>query len=146
MGKKVKIPINSLDENMDRDKKLKDTLNAEAIIIDLAFNEETNSLEFDINAEEGEFGPTDPYKTIVENGEDFNSDYDEANKAALDQYSDNPNNIIDEYGMHIDSGKIVEVSPEDEELAKTPEDERDDLDEEGYPKNDAVKDNGDNMK
>ena len=39
--------------------------------------------------------------------------------------------------MHIDSGKIVELSPTDEALARTPEDDRDDLDEEGYPKNDT---------
>lgn len=38
--------------------------------------------------------------------------------------------------MHIDSGKIVQLDPLDEELAMTEEDQRDDLDEEGYPKND----------
>ena len=40
--------------------------------------------------------------------------------------------------MHIDNdGDSVLLSPEDEILARTEEDERDDLDEEGYPKNDA---------
>ena len=33
-------------------------------------------------------------------------------------------------------GKILEIDPEDELLARTPEDERTDLDEEGYPIND----------
>ena len=44
---------------------------------------------------------------------------------------------LDELGMHIDS-KIVELLPIDEELSKTLEDDRDDLDEEGYPKNDRI--------
>jgi hypothetical protein len=37
--------------------------------------------------------------------------------------------------MHIDDGEITEVDPADAALAHTPEDDRDDLDEEGYPKN-----------
>jgi hypothetical protein len=39
-------------------------------------------------------------------------------------------------GMHIDNGEIVDLDPIDEVLGRTPEDRRDDLDEEGYPKND----------
>ena len=46
-------------------------------------------------------------------------------------------NELDELGMHVDDGDIVELKPEDEYLAQTPEDERTDLDEEGYPINDA---------
>jgi len=38
--------------------------------------------------------------------------------------------------MHIDNGEITELDPLDEALSHTPEDDRDDLDEEGYPKND----------
>jgi hypothetical protein len=38
--------------------------------------------------------------------------------------------------MHISDGKIVETNPIDEAISRTPEDDRDDLDEEGYPKND----------
>ena len=41
--------------------------------------------------------------------------------------------------MHVDGGEIVELDPEDEFLARTPEDERTDLDEEGYPINDSPK-------
>ena len=52
-----------------------------------------------------------------------------------------PDPAIDEFGMHIDSGKIVELDPIDEELSRTPEDDRDDLDEEGYPKNDENPEN-----
>jgi len=39
--------------------------------------------------------------------------------------------------MHIADEEELELSPEDELLARTPEDERDDLDEEGYPVNDV---------
>ena len=35
-----------------------------------------------------------------------------------------------------DSKEYIEVDPIDKILARTPEDSRDDLDEEGYPKND----------
>ena len=45
---------------------------------------------------------------------------------------------VDKLGMHIDNaGSIVNVDPIDEVLGHTPEDDRDDLDEEGYPKNDT---------
>ena len=101
----------------------------------LVFNEEANSFEIDVTSTDAEYDHPDPYKTAVENGADANSDYDEANNGALDHYKDDPNKITDEVGMHVDSGKILELSPEDEELARTPEDDRDDLDEEGYPIN-----------
>ncbi|MDB5014000.1 MAG: hypothetical protein JWQ25_2202 [Daejeonella sp.] len=101
----------------------------------LVFNEEANSFEIDVVSIDDEYDHPDPYKTSVKNGGDSNSDFDEANSGALDHYQDNPTEIIDELGMHIDSGKIVEISPEDEELGRTPEDDRGDLDEEGYPKN-----------
>ena len=40
--------------------------------------------------------------------------------------------------MHVDiKGDSVLLSAEDEILARTAEDDRDDLDEEGYPRNDA---------
>ena len=133
-------------DNQDRDQTSKEDLGAEADVDNLAYNEEANSYEFDVHVDDGEYDHPDPYKTAVENGGDFDSSYDEANNMALDQYQDNPDSIIDEYGMHIDSGKIIELDPVDEELAQTPEDERDDLDEEGYPKNDMDKDSGDNMR
>jgi hypothetical protein len=39
--------------------------------------------------------------------------------------------------MHIDNGQSVELNPEDELLGRTVEDDREDLDEEGYPVNDS---------
>ena len=119
MSKKRRTGLDFPDENLDRDKKPKEELNAETEIDNLAFNKEANSYEYDVDVEDGDYDHPDPYKTVAENGADFNSDYDEANKEALDQYKDDPNSIVDEYEMRIDSGKITEVSPEDEELAKS---------------------------
>ncbi|WP_423148486.1 hypothetical protein [Rubrolithibacter danxiaensis] len=127
------------DENLDRDKVLKDELGAEIDKDDLSFNEEENSYELDVESKDGDYFHPDPYDTAAKNGEDYNSTYDEANAAALDEYSKDASleTDLDDLGMHIDDGSIVEVDPIDESLAQTPEDERDDLDEEGYPKNDA---------
>ncbi len=133
-------------DNPDRDQKLKEELNSETDINNLAYNKEANSFEYDVNVNDGEYDHPDPYKTAIENGGDSNSTYDEANKEALDQYEDNADSILDEYEMRVDNGSIVKLDPIDEELAKTPEDERTDLDEEGYPKNDLDKGHGDNMK
>jgi hypothetical protein len=47
------------------------------------------------------------------------------------------NESLEGVAMHIADEEELELSPEDELLARTPEDERDDLDEEGYPVNDV---------
>lgn len=128
------------DENLDRDKRMKEE-GAEVGREDLSFNEEDDSFEIDVRSEDEDYDHPDPYNTAAKNGTDFDSDYDEANLTAVDEYrrvNDDIEPEIDEYGMHIDSGKITKLSNLDEELARTPEDDRDDLDEEGYPKNDAA--------
>ncbi|MFS2021930.1 hypothetical protein ACEN88_35910, partial [Massilia sp. CT11-108] len=79
------------------------------------------------------------YHTTAKNGEDFNSTYDEANPYDVDGEFDEDRSLetdVDELGMHIDNGESVEVDPVDAALSHTPEDDRYDLDEEGYPKND----------
>ena len=125
------------DENLDRDKKWNDDLAGERNIDDLAYNEEDDSSEIDVPQQDEIYDHPNPYKTSVKNGGDFDSSYDEANKEALDQYQENKDeSFLDEYGMHVDKGEIVDLDPLDESLAETPEDQRDDLDEEGYPKND----------
>ncbi|WP_374163160.1 hypothetical protein [Arcticibacter sp. MXS-1] len=133
------------DENLDRDKKMRED-GADVGQNDLSYNEETDSFEIDVNSEDGDYDHPDPYNTAAPNGTDFDSDYDEANLTAVDEYrrvNDDVEPGVEEYGMHIDSGKIAKLDDLDEELARTPEDDRDDLDEEGYPKNDAA-DSGDN--
>ena len=139
--------LNKPNEGQDRDKTLKEDLGAETNIQNLAYNEEENSFEFDVDPKDGEYIHPDPYNTAVKNGGDFDSDYDEANPTAVDEYEHNgdPKEELETLGLHINSGKIVELMPIDEELSRTPEDDRDDLDEEGYPKND-IKKKGENLK
>lgn len=105
---------------------------------DLSYNEDDDSFELDVKSDDPDYDHPDPYNTSVKNGADFDSSYDEANPYAVDEYIPNENleTDVDQLGMHIDSGQIVEVDPADEAISRTPEDDRDDLDEEGYPKND----------
>lgn len=130
------------DENQDRDKALKDSLGEESAAEDLSYNADDDSFEYDVNSDDPDYDHPDPYNTAVKNGEDFNSTYDEANPYdAVDEYIPNESleTDVDDLGMHIDDGKIVEVDPIDDVLSRTPEDNRPDLDEEGYPKNDRAK-------
>ena len=127
-------------DRTDRDQALKDDLNMEVNIDDLLYDEEKNSYELDVKSDDPEYIHPDPYDTAVDNGGDADSDFDEANPTAVHEYDKEVGleSNLDELGMHIDDGKIVELLPIDEELSKTPEDDRDDLDEEGYPKNDRI--------
>ena len=126
------------DENLDRDKKIKDELGAEVNKDDLRYNEEEDSFEIDVDSTDQEYIHPDPYDSSAPNGSDFNSDYDEANPLVSDEYDKDASleTDVEKLGMHIDNGRIVELNDIDEDLARTPEDDRDDLDEEGYPKND----------
>jgi hypothetical protein len=127
------------DENADRDKTLKDDLGETIDKEDLTYNAETNSFEYDVKSDDPDYDHTDPYNTAAKNGEDMNSTYDEANPFdATDEYIPNESleTDVDKLGMHIDDGAIVELDAADKALSHTPEDDRDDLDEEGYPKND----------
>jgi len=142
--------LNKQNEGQDRDKTLNEDLGAKTDIHNLAYNNEEDSFEFDVRPEEDdEYSHPDPYDTAVKNGGDADSDYDSANPTAVNEYEQKTDLVeegLDDLGMYIRGGKIVELNPVDEELSKTPEDSRDDLDEEGYPKNDLDKDSGDNMR
>ncbi len=120
----------------DLDNNAEDTADSE----DLNFNEAEGSFEYDVKGDDPDYDHPDPYDTTVKNGEDISSTYDEANPYDTKGEYDAERSIetdADSLGMHIDSGKIVELDPLDAKLAHTPEDDRDDLDEEGYPKNDT---------
>jgi hypothetical protein len=124
------------DRDMDTNKEgdlgeLKDNLH---------YNKEDDSFELDVDSEDGEYDHPDPYETSVKNGGDADSDYDQANPTAVHEYDKHASleTDVDNLSMHIDNGDIVNVDPIDKELALTPEDKRDDLDEEGYPINDQV--------
>lgn len=114
-------------------------------IANLRYNEKEDSFEYDIDPdtkdypdEERAYQHEDPYDTAARQGEDDNSDWDEANQYVGDEYDPNKSLETDaeNLGMHIDNGKITRLNKKDKKLAETPEDERDDLDEEGYPKRD----------
>lgn len=140
MERKQKPGEELLPDKTDRDQALKDDLNMEVNIDDLSYDEEKNSYEFDVKSEDPDYIHPDPYDTAVENGGDADSDFDEANPTAVNEYDKNLSleTDLEELGMHVDNGNIVEVLPIDEQLSRTPEDDRDDLDEEGYPKNDRI--------
>jgi len=127
------------DENEDRDKTLKDELGETIDKENLAYNPEENSFEYDVKSDDPDYDHPDPYNTAVKNGEDMNSTYDESNPYdAGDEYIPNESleTDVDKLGMHVDDGDIVDLNPADKALGHTPEDDRDDLDEEGYPKSD----------
>lgn len=127
------------DDLPDRDETLKDELGETIDKENLKYNPETNSYEYDVASDDPDYDHPDPYNTTAKNGEDFNSTYDEANPYDVEGEFDEDRSLetdVDELAMHIDHGQSVEVDPADALLAHTPEDDRDDLDEEGYPKND----------
>lgn len=122
-----------------RDEDLENNAEDTADSDDLNFNEAEDSFEYDVKGDDPDYDHPDPYDTAVKNGDDINSSYDEANPYDTKGEYDAVRSIetdAESLGMHIDSGKIVEISQLDAKLAHTPEDDRDDLDEEGYPKND----------
>src|SRR5476651_2119687 len=138
MSKDTFDPVFDNDDD-DRDRTLKDELGETIDTEDLNYNADDDSFEYDVKSDNPDYQHPDPYNTSVKNGEDMNSTYDEANPFdAVDEYIPNESleDDVDLLGMHVDDGAIVELDPIDEVLSRTPEDNRDDLDEEGYPKND----------
>jgi len=127
------------DDSVDRDRTLKDELGETIDKEQLKYNADDNSYEYDVKSDNPDYDHPDPYKTTAKNGEDMNSTYDEANPYdTTDEYIPNESleTDVDQLGMHIAGEEEVEIDPIDEILSRTPEDDRDDLDEEGYPKND----------
>jgi hypothetical protein len=130
------------NENDDRDRTLKDELGETIDQNQLKYNADDNSYELDVKGDDPDYDHPDPYNTSQKNGADMNSTYDEANPYdVVDEYIPNESleTDVDQLGMHVDDGEIVNVDPIDALLAHTPEDDRNDLDEEGYPKNDRPK-------
>jgi hypothetical protein len=124
------------DENLDRDRTLKDSLGEESDVEDLSYNADDDSFEYDVESDNPDYDHPDPYNTSVKNGADMDSTYDEANPYSVDEYipHESLETDVDKLGMHI--GNEEEIDPVDDILSRTPEDNRNDLDEEGYPKND----------
>jgi len=127
------------NDDEDRDRTLKDELGETIDKQQLKFNADSNSYEYDVKSDDPDYDHPDPYNTSVKNGDDMNSTYDEANPYdAVDEYIPNESleDDVDQLGMHVEDAEDLELDPTDVALSHTPEDDRDDLDEEGYPKND----------
>lgn len=134
-----KDDTNHVPEDLSKDRMGDLSGNNESLANNLEYNEEEGSYELDVEGTAKDYQHPDPYDTSAKDGEDMNSDWDEANLVVGDEYDDKDTleEELEEAGMHISRGKILELDPLDEALAETPEDEREDLDEEGYPKNDG---------
>ncbi|RKR80035.1 hypothetical protein BDD43_0124 [Mucilaginibacter gracilis] len=127
------------DDSLESDESINNELSSKDEPQNLNYNEEENSFELDVKSDDPDYDHADPYNSAVKDGGDSISTYDEANPLAVDEYVTNEalQDDVTNLGMHIDNkGQSVEVDAVDKILSHTAEDDRDDLDEEGYPKND----------
>ena len=116
------------------------TENSEINKENLSYDERKQSYELDVKGDDKDYDHPMGYETVAAGAVDDDSTYDEANPYVGDEYANETDMVddkLEELGMHVDHGESVKLSPEDEILARTPEDSRDDLDEEGYPINDT---------
>lgn len=102
----------------------------------LKYNEKENSFELDVESLDEDYQHSDPYDTAAVSGDDINSDYDEANPYVGAEYEKDASleKDVDKLGMHIAGEESFKVSDKNKKLSNTAEDERADLDAEGYPK------------
>nr|WP_294894620.1 hypothetical protein [uncultured Pedobacter sp.] len=103
----------------------------------LKYNEEENSYELDVEGDNPDYQHPDPYDTAADNGDDMDSDYDESNPYVGDEYKKDHSlkDDLNTLGMHQTDADHLKISRKDEINSHVPEDDRDDLDAEGYPKN-----------
>lgn len=107
---------------------------------DLAYNEKEGSFELDVQDQDPDWDHPMDYDTISEGAEDDDSTYDNSNPYVGEEYADREelqNEELDNNNMRVSDDRILRVSKLDEELSHNAEDDRDDLDEEGYPKNEG---------
>jgi len=105
---------------------------------DLAFDPKKGTFALDVNDNDPDWDHPADYETVSEGAKDDNSTYDNSNPLVGDEYADQKelrDDAFDDAGIRIVRPKDLRVSKLDEELSKTEEDYRDDLDAEGYPKN-----------
>ncbi|CAM3600278.1 hypothetical protein [Sphingobacterium prati] len=105
----------------------------------LAYNEELDSYELDVEDNDPGYDHPANYDTLSEGAVDDDSTYDDSNPFVGDEYADRDEleeEDLEDASMRIETFKHDRLSPLDKKLAENEEDLRDDLDEEGYPKND----------
>src|SRR3546814_912529 len=104
---------------------------------DLRYNESEDSFELDPETVDTEYRHPQPYNTAAPEGEDDNSSYDEENPYTPNEYRDKTGEMkgeLEELDATVTDEELTQLDEVDEELANTPEDSRDDLDAEGYPR------------
>ncbi|MBB2953625.1 MULTISPECIES: hypothetical protein [Sphingobacterium] len=102
----------------------------------LAYDPDKQSFSLDVEDSDPDYDHPSDYDTVAEGAADDDSTYDNSNPYVGDEYADLDELIeddLEEGGMRIEGE--VKLKPIDKKLAETPEDLRDDLDEEGYPIN-----------
>ncbi|MCW2262728.1 MULTISPECIES: hypothetical protein [Sphingobacterium] len=102
----------------------------------LAYDPDKQSFSLDVEDSDPDYDHPSDYNTVAEGAADDDSTYDNSNPYVGDEYADLDELIeddLEEGGMRIEGE--VKLKPIDKKLAETPEDLRDDLDEEGYPIN-----------
>lgn len=107
---------------------------------DLNYNQQEDSYEMDVNDNDPDWEHPMDYDTLSKGAREDDSTYDEANPYVGEEYADQEElneEQLDQQQMYIDRGRIVHLSTHDEKLSENAEDQRDDLDEEGYPVKDA---------
>ena len=127
------------DDSLESDESINNETSSKDEPQNLNYNADEDSFELDVKSDDPDYDHADPYNSAVKDGGDSISTYDEANPLAVDEYITNESlqDDVTNLGMHIDNkGESVEVDAVDRALSHTPEDDRDDLYEEGYPKND----------
>lgn len=111
----------------------------------LRYNESEDSFELDPETADNEYRHPQPYNTAAPEGEDDNSTYDEENPYTPNEYRDKQSDMkgeLEELDATVTDEQLTQLDEVDEQLATTPEDNRDDLDAEGYPRRDDA--GGDN--
>jgi len=106
----------------------------------LAYNRDMDSYEMDVDDNDPDYDHPANYDTLSEGAIDDDSTYDNSNPFVGDEYADREDleeDALEDAHMRIESFKHNRLSPLDKKLAQNEEDLRDDLDEEGYPKNDS---------
>jgi len=105
----------------------------------LAYNKDMDSYEMDVDDNDPDYDHPANYDTLSEGAIDDDSTYDNSNPFVGDEYADREDleeDELEDAHMRIENFKHNRLSPLDKKLAQNEEDLRDDLDEEGYPKND----------
>src|SRR3546814_15806966 len=90
---------------------IKDPFNKEKEINaeNLKYNDEEDSFELDVDSHVKNYQHPSQYDTAAEDGDDMDSDWDEANQYVGNEYDEKSfASEIEKQEMHIDEGKIIE--------------------------------------